>query len=364
MAAVASGEAEVDDRFDEVMGFCLQCRACEAVCPSLVPFGRAMEGARAELAVQRPSPQRVAKRLLFGRAIGSPASMAMATAMAALAQRIGAVRLLRRVRGLRPLRLTSGTVGRSWEPEGTPVGTVSLLSGCVMDGWFPQVHESLIGTLRMAGYRVVAPEGQGCCGALAAHEGAAPDAERMARRNVAAFAGTDLVVVDSAGCGAHMKGYGHWAEAGAELASRVVDATEFLARLIDDGLLPRLPPDKGPVAVHDPCHLRHAQRISDEPRAVLAAAGYQPIDIDPQGLCCGAAGAYTLSHPETSAQLGRLKCDQVAASGAPVVATANPGCDMQLRQYVAAGVRVAHPVELYWESVQGAGTPQGVPTLM
>lgn len=358
MSAVTAGTAELDDRFEEVMGFCLQCRACEAVCPSMVPFGRAMEGARAELSVQRPSPPRIARRWVVGRVIDSPALVALATAAAAVAQRARVTQRLEQAAGLRPLRFTAGTVGRSWEPEGVPAATVFLFSGCVMDMWFPGVHEALIGTLRMAGYRVVAPEGQGCCGALAAHEGAAPDAARMARRNVTAFAGSEAIVVDSAGCGAHLKDYGHWAVGGAEVSARVVDATELLARLIAEERLPVVDADNGTVAIQDPCHLRHAQRITEQPRAVLRAAGYEPVDVDPQGLCCGAAGAYALTHPDTSAELGRIKAEQVVASGAPVVASANPGCDMQLRRHLGGTVRVAHPVEIYWEAIADRETSE------
>ena len=351
MAAVADGIAAVDDRFEEMMGFCLQCRACEAVCPSMVPFGKAMEGTRAELSAQRPSPQRVSRRWVFGRFIAMRWLVGLATLFLAGLQRMGLGGLVSRASGLRPIRLQSGTLGRSWDPEGPPRGTVAILSGCVMDQWFPGVHEALIGSLRMAGFRVEAPAGQGCCGALAAHDGAAPDAARMAETNVAAFARYDWVVVDAAGCGAHMKDYGHWVDGGEDLAARVVDATELLARLVDEGALPVLEDGRGPVAMQDPCHLRHAQRIVAEPRRLVGAAGYQPVEIDPQALCCGAAGSYSLLHPETSAQLGRMKADQVRASGATVVASANPGCDMQLRRHLGDEVRVAHPVELYWEAV-------------
>jgi glycolate oxidase iron-sulfur subunit len=105
------------------------------------------------------------------------------------------------------------------------------------------------------------------------------------------------------------------------------------------------------VAIQDPCHLRHAQRVTDPPRAVVAAAGYTPNEIDPLGQCCGAAGVYALLRPGTSAELGRQKARQVMASGAAIVASANPGCEMQLRTHLDARIRVAHPVELYAEAL-------------
>jgi glycolate oxidase iron-sulfur subunit len=219
-----------------------------------------------------------------------------------------------------------------------------------MDPWFSEVHVALIQTLRLAGYRVVAPIEQACCGALAAHEGAAYDAAAMAERNAAAFAGCDTIVADAAGCSAHLKDYGHWG--GESLAPKVLDATELVALLIADGSLPTLEQDRGPVAVQDPCHLRHAQRVVEEPRMILRAAGYDAIEIDSHGMCCGAAGAYQLKHPDASAELGRTKAEQVLESAAPIVASANPGCEMQLRSYLGDAVRVAHPVELYWEAVE------------
>jgi glycolate oxidase iron-sulfur subunit len=178
----------------------------------------------------------------------------------------------------------------------------------------------------------------------------------MARANIEAFAGYDVIVVDSAGCSAHLKGYGDWADGGQDLAERVVDVTEMVASLLDDGRLPLAGNRRGRVAVQDPCHLRHAQRIVEQPRAVLRAAGYQPVDVDEQGLCCGAAGAYAATHAETSDELGRRKADEVLATGASVVASANPGCDMQLRWKLDGRIRVAHPIELYWEAIGKAGT--------
>jgi len=354
MRAVDEGIMVVDERFGEIMDFCLQCRACEVVCPSMVPFGRAMEGAKAEVVAQRPDARRAFKRSVFGRALRVRGLVTMASWMAAGAQRTGIAPrlpgLLGRIAGLRPIPIpVPSTRGRTWDPDGIPKGTIALFSGCVMDPWFSEVHVAVIQLLRTAGFRVVAPEKQTCCGALAAHEGAAYDAADMVERNVQAFEGFDTVVVDAAGCSAHLKA--HAGGDGTSLATRVVDATELVASLIAEGSLPTIDVDRGPVAIQDPCHLRHAQRIVDEPRAILRAAGYQPVEIDTHGMCCGAAGAYQLSHPETSDELGRRKADQVRTTGARIVASANPGCEMQLRTHLDATVRVAHPVELYWEAV-------------
>lgn len=357
MSAVLEGVVGVDEEFDEVMSFCLGCRACEAVCPSMVPYGRVLEGARAELAALRPSTGRRARRLLLGRVLarGRVVSAAGRAAVAVRRLRFGALLpgpLRRGLDGLRPLPAGRSTwLGRSADPLGQPVGTAALLAGCVMDPWFGAVHDATVELLRRAGYRVVVPAGQTCCGALAAHDGQATEARRLAAANLAAFSGVDVVVADAAGCSAHLKEYGHWVADGAELASRARDATEVVAGAIEAGWLPRLDSNGVPVAVQDPCHLRHAQRITRQPRMIVAAAGYTPVEIDPDGLCCGAAGLYSLLHPETSAELGRRKAAQVVASAAPIVASANPGCEMQLRAAVGRDVRVVHPVELYWEAL-------------
>ncbi len=357
MSAVLSGVADVDDEFEDIIDFCLGCRACEAVCPGLTPYGRVLEGARAEIAVQRPSPKRRLRRWILGRLLGSRSLMSAVTVVASLAQRGNGGRLLpgsvrRSFAGLRPLAGRERWTGRSADPVGPARGTAALLAGCVMEPWFSSVHEATVGLLRRAGFRVVVPASQTCCGALAAHDGHADEARRLARQNVAAFAGVDLVVADAAGCSAHLKEYRHWAGAqGQEMAAKVRDVTEVVAELIADGHLPRLAVPRGPVAVQDPCHLRHAQRIVEPPRDILRAAGYVPVEIDPDGMCCGAAGTYAILHPDTSLELGENKADQVRSSGSTIVASANPGCEIQLRSLLGAGYRVAHPVELYWEAL-------------
>lgn len=355
MSAVASGELEMDDSFADIMGFCLQCRACEAVCPGLVPFGRAMEGARAEVAVQVPSGARRLRHFLLGWILPNPSLMKLATFGIRLARRLGLVRFLPRklarpLAGMRDLRRGEGMRGTI--TPGGERGTAALLAGCVMDPWFAGVQEATLDLLVRAGYRVVVPDNQTCCGALAAHDGAASVARRLAAHNVSALTGVDLVVVTAAGCSAHMAEYGNWARGGEELAGRSRDVTMVVADLITEGALPRLGADRGSVAVQDPCHLRHAQRETAAPRTVLSAAGYRTVDVDPAGLCCGAAGIYSLVHPEASSELGRRKAAEVESTGTTVVASANPGCEMQLRQHLAGHYRVAHPVELYLEALQ------------
>ncbi len=343
MAAVAAGVLPLDAAVADIFDFCLQCRACEAACPSLVPFGRAMEGARAEVAAALPRSRmrrRIARSWIARRRL-----VGVATFGAALGQRLGAGRWMpgalgRGLRGMRrlPMRRRS-LVGTIHEPLSAARGTIGLLAGCVMDPWFGEVQRSLIAVLAHAGFRVVVPRGQTCCGALATHEGEAGAAEAMSVVNRAAFAGCDLVVVSAAGCSAHLVGH--------PMGVPVEDAVVTVARLIDEGLLPRVADSGRGVAVQDPCHHRHAQRIVSAPRTIVTAAGYEPIDLDPQAMCCGAAGLYSVAHPETAALLGAAKATEAMSRGVSVVASANPGCEIQLRAHLDGSIRVAHPVELY-----------------
>ncbi len=357
MGAISRGEMPSDETYADMMSFCLQCRACEAACPSLVPFGRMMEGAREQLAKDQPTRARSIRRFLVGRVLNMKWLLAITTSAIGVLQRLGVLRFLPRrfklARGLRRQRIFPHTiVGVHGDTPARPMGKIALLAGCVMDEWFPDVHDATRGILQMAGYEVHSPEGQQCCGALAAHEGAARDARRMAARNTAAFAGFDLVVSDAAGCSAHLKEYGEWAEGGESVGKRARDITELVAELIADGFLPTLPSSGTKVAIQDPCHLRHAQRITAAPREIVRAAGYEPVEIDPDGLCCGAAGLYMVHEFEAANELGERKAQQIRDTGLTMVVSANPGCEIQLRSHLGAGYRVVHPIELYWDAVR------------
>ncbi|MGI9666818.1 MAG: (Fe-S)-binding protein [Acidimicrobiia bacterium] len=355
IAAVAAGEIEVDERFDAVTDFCLQCRACETVCPSMVPYGRIIESARSEVVAQRPTPSSRVRGFALGRLIAQRGLMRMVTLGMAIAQRLHLLQLVPRLgsasSGLRRLSLpVQSAHGGRWGPEDAP--SVVLFTGCVADAWFTDVHAATIELLVRAGYRVEAPPAQTCCGSLAAHSGHGDEARRLARTNIAALADAERIVVDVAGCGAHLKSYEHQDPKGDVLANKVSDVTEIIAEAIADGRLPALSPNGTSVAVADPCHLEHGQQVTDQPRTILKAAGLSPIDADPGGLCCGAAGLYQVSYPETSEELGQRKAQSVVDTGAKLVASANAGCEMQLRRFLDAGFTVRHPVEIYAEALR------------
>jgi glycolate oxidase iron-sulfur subunit len=231
-------------------------------------------------------------------------------------------------------------------------GRVALLAGCIQDQWFQPVNHAAVELLEMAGYRVEVPGGQTCCGALAAHDGKAPEAHRLAERNTPILSGYDMVVATAAGCSAHLRDYDHWAPGGGVVGSTALDVTVAVAQALEQGLLPKASVSLGPIGIQDPCHLRHAQKVTAEPRLILESAGYEVIEIDPTGMCCGAAGLYTVLQPEASQELGNRKASQVRSTGVKKVASANPGCEMQLRSALGDGFEIAHPIEWYLQAIK------------
>ncbi|HUF54421.1 MAG TPA: heterodisulfide reductase-related iron-sulfur binding cluster [Dehalococcoidia bacterium] len=344
---------------------CLQCRNCEAVCPSGVPYGRIMEHARAD-AIERgaaPASWRL-RRAFLREVVAKPARLRAFVAALRLSQSLGLTgvaerlpfagemaSLAPRARGESFTR--TGVVGR---PEGETEARVAMLSGCIMPLTYGPVHRATVRVLARNGCEVNVPKSQVCCGALHAHNGDLETARDLARRNIDAFLAEkpDAIVVNSAGCGAAMKEYDrllvHDPEYGARAAdfSRLVkDVHEFLVDL------PFVPPTGSVDAVvtyQDSCHLAHAQRITAAPRAILnSIPGLRFVEMANADRCCGAAGVYSLTQPEMSLALIDHKMTDVDATGTDFIATANPGCLAQLD----AGVRrsggeaiVRHVIEL------------------
>ena len=331
MRAVQWGGAPLDATFTEFMDLCVQCRACEVACPSSVPFGRLMEGSRQVLA-QRTRYQPWWRRAGY-RVLGHHRLLLVLSTLLALAQRLG---LVPRRLGLPRLALRRPTL----RPSGTDAW---LFTGCVMDAWMRPTHAACQRVMEATGAGVALPgPGGACCGALSAHAGLTDHARQLARRTMASMPGEAPVVVDSAGCGAAMKEYGHLlgtAEA-ERFSARVRDVSEWLAERID--LLPTGGRLAYPVAVQDPCHLRNVQRAPQHVRTVLGRYA-DLVELDDEGLCCGAGGAYAAVHPDMAASIRERKVASIRRSRAPVVASANPGCAMHL---AATGLVVRHPIEL------------------
>ena len=373
MKAVREERVGFTPRVVSHMDLCLQCRACEVVCPSGVPFGRLMEATRAQIAQQRKVPfmRRIALRLVFRHILPHPRRLYILGALLRQYQRSPLHRLLRRLPGklgklqeqVPPLphtffRPTPDVI----QPQGAVRARIGLLSGCIMPLAQATTMEAAVRVLARNGCQVVVPPAQACCGALNLHGGDRTRAQGMARRNIDAFldAGVGTVVVASAGCGSTMKEYGEllrddpdYAEKAERLSSLVMDITEFLASL------PMEPPERPlslRVTYQDACHLVHAQRITSAPRQVLQSVpGLDLVEMENASRCCGAAGLYSALQPEMSQRLMENKVATVLATQAQVVTSANPGCMIQLQlglKRAGSRVRVCHVVDLLDEAYQ------------
>ena len=359
MRAVADGIAEVDDTFASFMDRCLVCRACEDVCPSHVPFGRMMEHARTELEPRRSAGVRFLRWLGLDVVLPHPSLIRVAAVLQPVARPL----MPRRMRALVPRRTEPlrRLPARTEPPAGVEVrGTVALLAGCVQDRWFHDVNLATIRVLARTGWRVAVPRDQRCCGALQAHNGRLGTARRLARRNARAFSGVDHVIANAAGCGAHMQTYGELSD-GAELPVR-----DVIAFLHDEGLGAVEVGSAGVenVAYHDACHALRAQGIHAQPRALLGRIpDLRVVEIPRGDRCCGAAGLYNVTEPELAGELQRDKTEAVRSTGARVIASANPGCTMQIRAgltMLGIDARVVHPVELLDAAIEAGSERSSV----
>jgi len=372
----AVGEGSLDllsPGFVHQMSECLGCRACEAVCPSGVHYGQLIETARAQVnrARQISARERAARFLVFRVLFANLRWLRVAAVLLRLYQRSGlqsfaATRGILRTLRLDALeRLAPPISPRFFAPRnqhfrGLGASTVFLHAGCIMQVAFAQVHEATVRMLQRAGFSVVVPSNQGCCGALNVHAGEPESGRALAKRNIVAFeqSAADLYVVNAAGCGAALKEYGEWfagdpawAARSRAFVAKVRDVTEILA----DAKLPLgNRPVEQTVTYQDPCHLAHAQRVASAPRELLASVpGLRLVEMAESSVCCGSAGLYNVTEPQMAGRLQRRKIENARATGADIVATANPGCALQLRAGLQDGgppMRVCHVVELLDEA--------------
>ncbi|HYN34478.1 MAG TPA: (Fe-S)-binding protein [Ilumatobacteraceae bacterium] len=343
MRAVDSGTLPVDDSFVDFIETCVQCRGCEPACPSGVQFGALMEETRTALATSgRITPWW--QRLGF-RVLGHHRMLLVGSSLLAGLQRL---RVVPRRLGVPPLPLQR-------LPALRPTGAdVWLFTGCVMDAWQRETHHSTAELITLTGTTFAVSGSQGaCCGALHVHAGLHDEAAALAGRAIESMAGKAPILVNSAGCGAAMKDYGELlgSDEAKQFSARVYDINEWLAERID-----RLPAPSGrrpAVIVQDPCHLRHVQR-AHEPVRVLLSYVAEVVELDDDGLCCGAGGAYSALQPELAGDIRDRKVASIDrarnASGAALVASANPGCSMHLGAVLDCEVR--HPVDIVVEALR------------
>ena len=337
MRTVQWEDAPITPEFVDFMETCVQCRGCEPACPSGVPFGRLMEATRETLAAGRQMTPWW-QRLGF-RALGHHRLLLIGSTALALAQRLHLV----------PQRLGLSKLPLRRPPALKPTGAdVWLFTGCVMDAWLRDVHHATAEVLAAVGVTYDIPGGGGaCCGALHVHAGLGDQTRALALNVIESMPGDAPIVVNSAGCGAALKDYGHLlgTPAAEEFSARIRDVHEFLAPYAHL-LAPRR--HLGPIIVQDPCHLRHVQRTHLPVRAVLEPV-CDVVELDDDGLCCGAGGAYSALQPEMAGEIRERKLGAIERAGGHLVASANPGCAMHL---AAAGVRVRHPIELVAEAIR------------
>ena len=342
MRAVEHDGAPLSDPVRRSFETCVQCRGCETACPSAVPFGHLIARTREVLADEGFS---VSRSIRVGYAVlGHPRLVRTASLAVAAGQRLGVIPTSA---GLPRLPIRQAPL--------TPSGSdVYLFTGCVMDALQRDVHRDTVRVLATAGFGAM-PTGDRvpCCGALHAHAGLTDPARRLARRAIDALSDGLPVLVDSAGCGAMMKEYGQLlgSDAARDLARRVFDVSEWLAPRMA-GLAQVRPLDLR-VAVQDPCHLRHAQHVHTATRTVLAPFVRELVELDDDGLCCGAGGSYAFVERRQARAIRARKLASIARAAPDVVASANPGCSMHL---AAAGVACVHPMTLVAGALEGRAT--------
>ena len=346
MRQVHLNDAPISARFIDMMDTCVQCRGCETACPSAVPFGRLMEATRETLARETPSYQPRWRRLGY-RMLAHHRVLLFGSTLLAVAQRL---RLVPSARLGLPARLPLRRTQLRASGHLHDSTSVILFTGCVMDAWQRDVHLAAQRVIEATGARVAFPAGgAGCCGALATHAGLVGQTREFAANVMASMPGSALILVDSAGCGAQLKDYGHLlgtAQANA-FSARVRDVNEWLADRVETLPAPSSHAPRRTVAVQDPCHLRHVQRTHLAVRTILTRY-VDLVELDDEGLCCGAGGAYSVLHRDLASDIRDRKLAAIARSGAQIVTSANPGCSMHL---AAVGLEVRHPVEIIAEAI-------------
>jgi glycolate oxidase iron-sulfur subunit len=385
MRQIADGRLEVTQAFGRELYFCLGCLACETACPAGVRYGEMFEHARADIeqvGVLRNPNRDFARKLTLRWMFTHPQTLRTAGRLVWLYQASGlefVVRKLKlsqllptRLRALEPLtprvqRHFSDTLIRPVETPPNQKYRVGLLTGCVQDLAFSQVNRDTADVLLANGCEVVTPRAQFCCGSIHAHNGELELAKQMARCNLRAFdlERLDAVITNAAGCGTHLKNYGHllqddpgFADRAKQWSSKIRDIHEWLVEI---GIRAPTTRISQKVTYHEACHLCHGQKITRQPRQVLKAVpGLELVELPESTWCCGSAGVYNITQPEMSQKLLQRKMANIGKTAAQIVASANPGCSVQLQ----AGVRdsglklkIAHPISLLAQAYRKSDGP-------
>jgi len=387
MRAVQDGRLPLGDTAVRHIDLCLGCRACEAACPSGVEYGELLEHTRdhIEKHYRRPAFQKFLRRVAIEKVFPFPGRMKLALLPAKIIRAVRAEKLLPKFArdalalvpdGARAVKLPMVSSAAT----GPRKGRVGFISGCVMSVLFGETNAASVWLLNLAGYEVVTPPLQGCCGALYAHGGSLESARACARHNIEVFERHNLaaIVVNAAGCGSTLKEYGHllrgdaqWAERADKFSAKVKDLTEWLVEIkfqvpssklqgVANSAL-RAQPAALKVTYHDACHLAHPQRITKQPRELIkAVVGENFVELPESDVCCGSAGSYNLTEPEMAGRLQQRKVENILKTGAQIAVTTNPGCILQLRaglKKAGARVEVLHIADFLLQALGEKAAP-------
>ncbi|GFZ91256.1 glycolate oxidase iron-sulfur subunit [Paenibacillus marchantiophytorum] len=383
MKAAVDGIMEPNVRFEEQMGHCLGCRACEPACPADVKYGQLIEQARDAIedhTTQHRTWVKGVRKVVFGqlfphqnrmKLLGKGLRFYQKSGAQTLARKTGVVGLFSKqmsaLENVLPEAAGKGVVdqlGTRVPAIGEKIGTVGMFRGCLMDVLFTETNRKTVQLLAKAGFDVVIPEAQNCCGALHAHSGEMDQAKQLARHNIRAFqeAGVDYIVSNAGGCGAILVEYDHllhddaqWQEQAKWFASRVKDISTIL---LEKGR--PLTFTEGPgvrITYQDSCHLRNVMKAGESPRKLLKQMpGATFVEMKDAGSCCGSAGIYNLTQPDMANTILDHKMDHAKATDAHYIVTSNPGCLLQMKLGIdkhapGSPMQAVHIVDFLYERV-------------
>ena len=379
MKLASEGAAAINPQWVSHFDSCLGCMACMPACPSGVDYGKLIEATRAQIERKhkRSTSEKLHRQFILStftrpdrlHLMRWPLLAYQKSGLQTLLRGTGALKLLPKkiqaMEALLPNLSSSDVVAEVTPAQGQKRLRVGLLLGCVQREFFPEVNAATARALAAEGCEVIAPQEQTCCGALLVHAGEEEAALALARRMTEAFerANVDIIVTNAAGCGSSVKEYGHllrddpqYAARASQFAAKRKDVSEILAELQPRAVRHPL---RMRVAIHDSCHLQHAQGVSSQPRSLLSRIpGLDLAEIPESVICCGSAGIYNLVQPDTAKELGDRKAQLIVPLRADVIATGNPGCLMQLQSSLArAGQKtpVVHTIQLLDASIRGRG---------
>jgi glycolate oxidase iron-sulfur subunit len=373
MIAVDEGRLALGENFVRHMDLCLDCRACETACPSGVEYGKLIEAARAQIERQHPRSwtTRLLRNIVYRRLFPSPLTLRASgfllrryqrSGLQELARRSGLISRFPKLAALDPITPAAESptffqqIGKTFPAHGARRFRVAFHAGCIANVAFARLNDATVRVLQANGCEVIIPAGQICCGALHVHAGMRDLARELAKKNIAAFEreNVDAILTNAAGCGSTLKEYDYllkddaaWSGRAGAFSGKMQDVTEFLA---EAGLTQPLAPVAATVTYQDSCHLAHGQKIRQAPRKLMESIpDLRLIEMPLADLCCGSAGVYNITENQMAMRLLQTKMESVHSTGAAVIATANPGCILQLRAGVKLhghGQEVVHVIEL------------------